>query len=136
MAGGYVHNIDPVRIGVAVLVRSRLRRLGRLKSAARMPVPLAPANDTAPHWAQPVAFAVLLACCLTIPSNWTQNIPVRYGARHPGLTHSWFYPDISWTPPPATPVRRWLRVRVPRDGPRQARWPAAAFQADLAAVIL
>lgn len=103
---GQTLNLIMAALGVALLVRSRLRRLGRLKSVARVPVPLAAANDVAPHWIQPAAFAILLACCLTIPSNWTQNIPVRYGTRHPGLTHSWFYPDINWTPPPATPVRR------------------------------
>ena len=30
-----------------------------------------------------------------LPSNWTQNIPERYGKRHAGLEHSWFYPDIN-----------------------------------------
>ena len=47
-----------------------------------------------PLAAQRLAFAVLLACCLTIPSNWTQDIPARYGDRHAGLEHSWLYPEI------------------------------------------
>jgi hypothetical protein len=62
--------------------------------------------EAAPHRVQRLAFAGLLALCLTIPSNWTQNVPVRYGGRHPGLTHSWWYPAIDWAPPPATGVRR------------------------------
>ena len=31
---------------------------------------------------------------MTLPSNWTQNVPERYGSRHAGLEHSWLYPDI------------------------------------------
>ena len=103
---GQTLNLIMAALGIVLLVRSRLRRLGRLKSVARVPVPLAPEDDVPPHWVQRAGFALLLACCLTIPSNWTQDIPVRYGARHAGLTHSWLYPAIDWTPPPATPLRR------------------------------
>jgi phosphatidylglycerol:prolipoprotein diacylglycerol transferase len=31
---------------------------------------------------------------LTIPSNWTQDVPARYGTRHPGMRHSAIYPPI------------------------------------------
>ena len=34
----------------------------------------------------------------TIASNWTQDVPARYGMRHPGLTHSWVYPQIDTAP--------------------------------------
>jgi hypothetical protein len=60
-------------LGLALLYRSRLRRMGRL-----------------------------LLFCLTIPSNWTQDIPARYGKRHTGLQHSWLYPQID-TAAPARP---------------------------------
>ena len=99
---GQVLNLAMAAIGVLLLVRSRMRRLGRLKRAARTPVPLSPTTDAPPLVTQRIALASLLAFCLTIPSNWTQNVPVRYGARHPGLTHSWLYPDIDWAPPSAT----------------------------------
>ena len=55
----------------------------------------------APLLSQRLAFAGLLAFCLTIPSNWTQDIPARYGARHPGLEHSRLYPHIDTAPPSA-----------------------------------
>jgi hypothetical protein len=29
---------------------------------------------------------------------WTQDVPDRYSARHPGLHHSWVYPDIDTVP--------------------------------------
>jgi phosphatidylglycerol:prolipoprotein diacylglycerol transferase len=104
---GQTLNLAMTALGVVLLVRSRLRRLGRLggrSGAAGAAVPLAPGGDLPPHLVQRVALAVLLAFCLTIPSNWTQNVPARYGARHPGLAHSWLYPPIDWAPPAATPA--------------------------------
>ena len=67
-------------VGAALLYRSRLRRLGRLRRS-RVPV-AAPGvlRDTPPLAVQRFALAVLLACCLTIPSNWTQDVPARDGA--------------------------------------------------------
>ena len=96
---GQTLNIVMALIGLVLLYRSRLRRLGRLR---RLPAPPErPARSAAPPtWAHRVAFPVLLAFCLTIPSNWTQNIPARYGDRHAGLVHSALYPDIDTTPPP------------------------------------
>ena len=41
-----------------------------------------------------VALAALLLFSLTIPSNWTQDIPARYARRHPGLRYSILYPPI------------------------------------------
>jgi len=42
-----------------------------------------------------VLFASLVVFPLVIPSDWTQDIPERYGKRHPGLRHSALYPAIS-----------------------------------------
>jgi phosphatidylglycerol:prolipoprotein diacylglycerol transferase len=70
---------------IAVALRAR-RRSG--VAAAAMTGGLA--------WRRAV-FAALLALCLAIPSDWTQDIPARYGKRHPGLEHSWLYPAIDAT---------------------------------------
>ena len=50
-------------------------------------------------WSLPVGwrhmlFVVLLLFSLVIPSDWTQDVPARYGSRHPGLRHSVIYPQI------------------------------------------
>jgi phosphatidylglycerol:prolipoprotein diacylglycerol transferase len=45
-------------------------------------------------WRQAL-FAALLVLVLVIPSDWTQDIPDRYGKRHPGLRHSALYPAIN-----------------------------------------
>ena len=86
-------------LGAALLYRSRLRRLGRL--TGRLVAPSSGGSrDVVPLAAQRIAFGCLVAFCLTIPSNWTQDIPSRYGGRHPGLEYSWLYPMIDTAPPP------------------------------------
>ena len=42
-----------------------------------------------------IIFRVLLVLPLVIPSDWTQDVPERYGKRHEGMTHSAIYPPIS-----------------------------------------
>jgi hypothetical protein len=71
-----------------------MRRLGRLKPRPTTIATPGAAPDVRESWAQRVAFAVLLLFCLAIPSNWTQDVPARYGRRHAGLEHSWLYPAI------------------------------------------
>lgn len=42
--------------------------------------------------------AALVAICLVplvIPSDATRDVPETYGKRHPGLEHSWMYPNIA-----------------------------------------
>lgn len=98
---GQTLNILMSLAGLGLLVRSRLRRLGRLKPPSSPAAAERATDDVPPHALQRLALAALLAFCLLIPSNWTQNVPVRYGDRHPGLKHSWLYPDIDWQPPTA-----------------------------------
>lgn len=45
-----------------------------------------------PLWFLRVALAGLMLFSLTLPSDWTQDIPARYGSRHAGVHHSWLYP--------------------------------------------
>jgi phosphatidylglycerol:prolipoprotein diacylglycerol transferase len=93
---GQTLNLVMAMLGVVLLVRSRMRRLGKLaplrqreESGARREAPLL--------W-QRLALAGVLIFCLTIPSNWTQDVPTHYAGRHEGLRHSWLYPAINTTP--------------------------------------
>jgi len=97
---GQTLNILMAALGVVLLVRSRMRRLGRLGagSPAKGDSPRGPL-DRPPLVSQRVALTALVLFCLTIPSNWTQDIPARYGARHPSLRHSWLYPCLDTAPP-------------------------------------
>ena len=93
---GQTLNLLMAAIGVVLLVRSRMRRLGRIATSPELTTPGA-TDEPALPW-QRAAFAGVLALCLTIPSNWTQDIPARYGRRHEGLRHSWLYPRIDTAP--------------------------------------
>jgi phosphatidylglycerol:prolipoprotein diacylglycerol transferase len=95
---GQALNLLMALLGAVLLYRSRLRRLGRLgQPHAERPMP-ATAGPPPLMW-QRLALALLLVACLAIPSNWTQDVPARYGARHPGMAHSWLYPAIDTSPP-------------------------------------
>jgi phosphatidylglycerol:prolipoprotein diacylglycerol transferase len=90
---GQTLNILMTLVGGVLLYRSRLRRLGRLRPRA----PSLRSNVAPPTGSitgRRIAFICLLAFCLTIPSNWTQDVPARYGHRHEGLRHSWLYPPL------------------------------------------
>jgi phosphatidylglycerol:prolipoprotein diacylglycerol transferase len=89
---GQTLNIVMMLLGAVLLVRSRLRRLGRL--APRPIVARGAVADVGPSLLQRSLFVLVLVFSLTIPSNSTQDIPARYGKRHPGLEHSWLYPAI------------------------------------------
>jgi phosphatidylglycerol:prolipoprotein diacylglycerol transferase len=92
---GQTLNLGMALLGIVLLVRSGLRRRGRLAPEAVV------TPRVSGHLPLPVhraAFAGLLVFSLTIPSNWTQDIPVRYGKRHAGLKHSRIYPVIETAP--------------------------------------
>ena len=44
---------------------------------------------------QRLVFVLLLLLPTVIPSDWTQDVVSRYSHRHPGMTHSAIYPEIS-----------------------------------------
>jgi hypothetical protein len=98
---GQTLNILMAAAGVFLLIRSRMRRLGHIEGGPSGVGDSAGVAAEPSSALQPIAFAALLAFCLTIPSNWTQDVPARYGERHPGMEHSWFYPEIDTSPPRA-----------------------------------
>jgi hypothetical protein len=101
---GQTLNLLMAGIGAALLARSRLRRLGRL-STRQTPA----AEDSTSAWISGRlhrgGLIVIMIFSLTIPSNWTQDVPTRYGKRHAGLKHSIVYPRINTAPPATRPDR-------------------------------
>lgn len=91
---GQTLNLVMAAIGVILLVRSRMRRLGHLRGG----VERARRIDDRPAGYRPLVFASVLAFSLTIPSNWTQDVPVHYRDRHPGMRRSILYPAIDTAP--------------------------------------
>jgi hypothetical protein len=45
-------------------------------------------------WLKRVVLVCLILFSLTLPSDWTQDIPARYGKRHAGIHYSRFYAHI------------------------------------------
>ena len=87
LATGQALNIALSIVGVIVMVIVyRIRQ--------RTEQPSSPDTDAGDiSWRKPI-FIAILAFCLIIPSDWTQDIPARYGARHQGLVHSAMYPRL------------------------------------------
>jgi len=45
-------------------------------------------------WLKRSVLVGLALISLTLPSDWTQDIPARYGKRHLGMQYSWIYPHL------------------------------------------
>ena len=70
------------------------RNTGKERSLEEPPPPTISNRVSSGLGLKRLAFILLLLIPTFIPSDWTQDVPARYGARHPGMTHSWLYPPI------------------------------------------
>jgi phosphatidylglycerol:prolipoprotein diacylglycerol transferase len=100
---GQTLNLVMASVGIVLLVRSRMRRLGKL-APVRVRDLTERREQPASVW-QRLALGAVLLFCLAIPSNWTQDVPAHYGSRHAGMRHSWLYPAIDTAAPPASAAR-------------------------------
>jgi hypothetical protein len=82
-------------IGIGLLIWC-YRRKTEPGESTDLPIEMqaAEVEPTAGLWMKRAILAVLLILPTIIPSDWTQDVPARYGERHPGLTHSAIYPEI------------------------------------------
>ena len=90
-------------LGVGLLIWIyKFKRSQRAESAPDVrPVPARQAT-----WTQRISFMILVSIPLVIPSDWTQDVPERYGSRHEGLEHSAIYPRIPETTDEAEDIIR------------------------------
>lgn len=99
LATGQVLNLGMSAVGLALFVWAATR--GRSHRASAGPAIFGSrtqsARDGVGAW-RPALFAALLVFALVISSDWTQDIPERYGKRHPGLQHSALYPAFPAPP--------------------------------------
>jgi phosphatidylglycerol:prolipoprotein diacylglycerol transferase len=91
---GQWFNLSMSLLGLALIARCR-RSAGHDSGRLALPVTLRLPESTGQLWVKRICYALLLAFCLVIPSDWTQDIPERYGKRHPGLEHSALYPPLT-----------------------------------------
>jgi phosphatidylglycerol:prolipoprotein diacylglycerol transferase len=91
---GQEFNATMTFLGLGLVLWAYLWRKGRPDDDERSALPANPQHNTAVRWAKRGIFSILLIFPMVIPSDWTQDIPVRYGKRHEGLEYSVLYPRI------------------------------------------
>ena len=98
LPAGQAFNVLMAATGVALLAKNMLWPPAVL--------PTWPDMDANPSGGRScrLAFAAVILVSLAIPSDATRDVPIRYGQRHPGLTHSWLYPPIGVEPQQAEAV--------------------------------
>lgn len=96
LATGQVLNLGMAAAGLALFIWSMVK--GRRSMSGATPMADASAATASVGMWRPALFATVLVVSLVIPSDWTQDIPERYGKRHPGLQHSELYPDFPKPP--------------------------------------
>lgn len=90
---GQEFNVLMTIMGVSMLVWAHFR--SRKQQSA--PEASAPAQKPVSALLRKRILLVLLILIpAVIPSDWTQDVPERYGHRHPGMSHSWLYPVVDF----------------------------------------
>ncbi len=89
---GQLLNLGMTAIGLFLLLW--YHRRARRQSLTAVRALISVSEIRRPSAQQRALLVVLLLLCPVIPSDWTQDIPARYGQRHPGLRHSLLYPPI------------------------------------------
>lgn len=90
---GQVFNIAMAILGVSLLLWARHRGAGGRALGENTAHPGSLTSRAGLAWRRAV-FGVLLLFPMVIPSDWTQDVPARYGGRHAGLQHSVLYPAL------------------------------------------
>jgi phosphatidylglycerol:prolipoprotein diacylglycerol transferase len=90
LPNGQMLNILMVVIGLIALAANIYRSRNETITEPK-PVP----DDQKPLFRRKLALAAVCIVPLIIPSDATRDIPATYGKRHPGLEHSWMYPNIA-----------------------------------------
>ena len=95
IATGQAFNILMTVLGAFLIFWfSRKPRPANAENVSRTRPLSEPAEQRHSLWPRRIAFAVLFLFPLTLPSDWTQDIPARYGRRHPGMHYSFLYPHV------------------------------------------
>lgn len=93
---GQEFNILMTVIGIGLLIWCyRQEKKPARANTAPAGLKAAGAGPASGLWIKRLVFLVLLILPIIIPSDWTQDVPARYGGRHPGMTHSVIYPEIA-----------------------------------------
>ena len=98
LATGQVLNIFMSILGLILIIVPLRRSRGRAEAGVpNMSTGVERQPFARVGWRR-ILFAAILLFSLVIPSDWTQDIPARYGKRHAGLAYSALYPRIDPSP--------------------------------------
>jgi phosphatidylglycerol:prolipoprotein diacylglycerol transferase len=97
LATGQVLNLALAGVGLVLIIVAWSRSRGASNPAPAPERRAAADAEGEPLCWQPLALGFLLVFALVLPSDWTQDVPARYGKRHPGLEHNALYPKIEPT---------------------------------------
>lgn len=93
---GQEFNIGMALIGLGLIVWAYHRKLPRMAPLSMSALSGGYKIDIRKTtWGKRLIFRMLLIIPLCIPSDWTQDVPQRYGKRHAGMMHSELYPVIA-----------------------------------------
>lgn len=93
---GQEFNIGMSIVGIILIVWAFKRRYAGVKPLTRSAFADGLNMDVrAATRVRRLVLRVLLIFPLFIPSDWTQDVPDRYGERHAGMVHSVLYPQIN-----------------------------------------
>lgn len=95
LATGQVLNILLSILGLGLILVPYWRRRAKTSFVVRRAVGAQVVASSAGLGWRRIAFAAILLFSLVMPSDWTQDIPTRYGSRHAGLDYSILYPRIT-----------------------------------------
>lgn len=100
---GQVLNILLSMLGLVLIIVPLWRRRGRAEATVACSAVVEENPSSAGVGWRRLLFVLLLLFSLVIPSDWTQDVPARYGNRHPGLGYSAVYPRTDTSPERAEP---------------------------------
>ncbi len=92
-APGQEFNILMTVVGGGMLLWIKLKGM---KTSANEPASSAglPVPGSKNLLVKRIFLVLLILIPIVIPSDWTQDVPERYGHRHPGIEHSLLYPEM------------------------------------------
>jgi hypothetical protein len=92
LATGQSFNLFMALLGAGLILWFSRRWSHQSSLVSQAPLPLPDGEDRPSLWPRRILLVIVMLFALIIPSDWTQDVPVHYGKRLPGIEYSWLYP--------------------------------------------
>jgi phosphatidylglycerol:prolipoprotein diacylglycerol transferase len=111
LATGQVLNISMSILGLSLIIIPYIKRPRNIESTVQQEHGIQDCNKHQGLGWRQLMFACLLLFSLVMPSDWTQDIPARYGMRHECLTYSTIYPKLN-----TSTKKSEVKIELKKDG--------------------